>query len=836
MSSRRTLGSLFLVSLFGLSFETFLSRFFALALFSDYSYWVISLALLGYSFGGVLLTLARDHFHRNHELYLFLIPPLLLAAAILAFALLRGNPFNPLQLQNSVLWKSQIGNIFLYYAGLFPVFFLTGTYIGLVFLIGSHEMPKVYAVDLLGAACGAAVILAAMFLLHPYHLPAVMLPILFVVIAANTGASLKSVTVPGGIGALAGSAVLLGFGLYLVVSTSAFSVPDFKKLHAVLGIKGAHVVDSRVSPGGSWLAMDDYTEFDDVSMTNNYGPTIGSPPRTLGLYRDAQRVSSLMRDLPSDHSYLNGSLAFFPYTIRPHPRVLLLGTNGGMRIAESAASGAASGVALEQPGDVFRLVRDRLQKVDPGLQRRAGILLRGGSAFSFLEGGRERFDLIEISSDFLSQDSNNAWSFTTEAVAMYLKSLSRGGILSIPVDISEFNVYCLKVANTIVAALHLRGVDDPGRHVLAYRTAWTCQLLVSNEPFAASDIQGLVAWCSDRSFDTPWYSGIDPASVSVWNDLPPISFEQGEVHVSDTPQDALMIDFVRVFGNDRPLTTEDRFFNLAPSTMDRPDFFSISRLTRIRTLLARLEVLPEREIGYLLNLVVLGQALVLAAIVLLLPLGAGRKAIGQSSGARFMLTRVFFYFAALGFGFFFIELALVKKLSFFLESSTLAFGTVLAGVLVFSGLGSWRAGRFRDNRRRGLVGGLAVIAASLLFFIFGLDPLMRASIGLPLPVRMLIAVLLMAPISLALGRPFALGTSSLAGVSDSLIPWAWAINGAFSVLATPLANILSVTTGWNVVFTLALVLYLSTALSFPQTRRLAISSTTPREPAGSSAR
>ena len=57
MSPRRTLASLFLVSLFGLSFETFLSRFFALALFSDYSYWVISLALLGYSFGGVLLTL-----------------------------------------------------------------------------------------------------------------------------------------------------------------------------------------------------------------------------------------------------------------------------------------------------------------------------------------------------------------------------------------------------------------------------------------------------------------------------------------------------------------------------------------------------------------------------------------------------------------------------------------------------------------------------------------------------------------------------------------------------------------------------------------------------------
>ena len=171
MSPRRTLASLFLVSLFGLSFETFLSRFFALALFSDYSYWVISLALLGYSFGGVLLTLARDHFHRHHELYLFLIPPLLLASAILAFVLLRANPFNPLQLQNEVLWKGQIGNIFLYYAGLFPVFFLTGTYIGLVFLICSHEIPE-------GVRAGPARRSLRRrrdpgrdVPLHPYHLP-----------------------------------------------------------------------------------------------------------------------------------------------------------------------------------------------------------------------------------------------------------------------------------------------------------------------------------------------------------------------------------------------------------------------------------------------------------------------------------------------------------------------------------------------------------------------------------------------------------------------------------------------------------------------------------------
>jgi hypothetical protein len=210
MSRRRSLGSLFLVSLFGLSFETFLSRYFAVALFSDYSYWVISLALLGYSFGGVFLTLFRDHFHRNSALYLLLIPPLLLAASTLAFVMLRANPFNPLELQNSVLWKGQVRHIFSYYAALFPVFFLTGGFIGLNFLVWSDSMPRVYAVDLLGAAGGSALVLAAMFFVHPYHLPAVMLPILFVVIVLNTTGYFAQMANVRPLAIIAGGAVQIG--------------------------------------------------------------------------------------------------------------------------------------------------------------------------------------------------------------------------------------------------------------------------------------------------------------------------------------------------------------------------------------------------------------------------------------------------------------------------------------------------------------------------------------------------------------------------------------------------------------------------------------------------
>jgi hypothetical protein len=606
--------------------------------------------------------------------------------------------------------------------------------------------------------------------------------------------------------------------MYTVLSVSSLAVPDFKKLHSVLGIASSRIVASRVSPAGAWLTMDDYTEYDDVSMTNNYGASDAvSPPRTLGLYRDAARVAPLPREIPKDFSYVQGSLPYFPYVIRPRPAVLLVGTNGGMKIMESAHSGARSGVALEQPGDIYQVVEERLRGLDPRFEQTWGFALQRGTIFSLPRGLQQRFDIIDVAGDFLSQDSNNSWSFTTDAMALYLRSLTPGGILSIPVDMSEFDVYALKMVNTVASALTATGVADPSSNVLVYRTAWTCQILASNKPFSKADIAGLVSWCGDRSFDTSWYPGIDPGTISVWNDLPPVSFQEGEVQVSQTAQDALMDDLVTLFHKGSP--SASTFFNLSPSTMDRPDFTSISRLSKIRTLLARIQVLPEREISYLLNLVILGQALILALLVLFLPLGAGRRVMRRHAEARALLPRVFLYFSAIGFGFFFIELGLIDKLSFFLDSATLSFGTVLAGMLVFSGLGSWRAARFGARAHRGLLGGLIVIAASLAFMLFGLDPLMQACIGLPLALKALIAIAIMAPLSFALGRPFALGTSALGIYSDSLVPWAWAINGAFSVVATPLANILSESSGWVVVLVVALALYLSTALSFPGERK-----------------
>ena len=65
---------LFLVSLAAVGYETALTRYFAVAKWSEYGYWVISNVLAGFAFSGVAMALARDVFGHAPEAWWLTIP------------------------------------------------------------------------------------------------------------------------------------------------------------------------------------------------------------------------------------------------------------------------------------------------------------------------------------------------------------------------------------------------------------------------------------------------------------------------------------------------------------------------------------------------------------------------------------------------------------------------------------------------------------------------------------------------------------------------------------------------------------------------------------------
>ena len=217
-------------------------------------------------------------------------------------------------------------------------------------------------------------------------------------------------------------------------------------------------------------------------------------------------------------------------------------------------------------------------------------------------------------------------------------------------------------------------------------------------------------------------------------------------------------------------------------------------LNSLGTLLRRLEILPQGEIGGLVNLAVLAQAAVIAVLVLLVPLAAPRRLRAGSAG----LLRAAVYFPALALGFLFIEIALIERASFWLNDRTSGFAMVLTGMLVFSGLGSMAADRLAVAPRMAMAGAALVVLAWCAAVLAGLQPLMLATLDWPWLARAGLVLAVLAPVSLALGLPFPLGLARVG--NGGVLPWAWGLNGAFSVVATPLANLVAREAGPRTIF------------------------------------
>ena len=797
--------ALFLVSLATVGYETALTRYFAVAKWSEYGYWVISIVMVGFALSGVVLALWRDAFAGRAPALMAATPAALVLTAAVGYHFTTTNPFNPLQLQNPATWQPQIWNIAGYYAALLPFFFLAGLFISLSFVRYADRIGRVYAFDLTGAGAGAASVLAAMYGVHAFGLvPLLLIPLALAAFFVSGSHRLKAIV--AAVLALAAAEAAL-----LLHDDATYN--DFKAIYAPLHTPNARVIAQVNTPRGDYALLDDFTERVDTDISNNAAMLgVEGPPRTYGLYRDGNRIAALPKRQPVASEYANAALDALPYELIPRARVMLAGASGGFRAAEVRRLGASQIRVLEPEPELFAIMRRGLGPVPPAdTTPRVHIIGSGPLA----DTQRGVYDVVDLTADFLDAAATNATAFTKEAIASYLRILAPEGMVSIPVSIRDFPVYALRMLATVRAALLSAGIDDPAAHVIVYRSAWNVRILVSRDGWSAARIAAARKFCDDRSFDMSWYPGMNVTAArdGIYNDLPAVSFDKGQVE-SSGPDDAIADEARAVLsGRKSPSGAQ---FNLSPITLDQPFFYAVLRLDRIRTILKRLEILPQAEVGALVNLAVLAQAVVIAVLVLLVPLVAPRRLRTPEAG----LARAVVYFPALALGFLFIEIYLIEKASFWLGDRTNGFALVLTGMLMFSGLGSLRSDRFRGRPRLAMAVVAAIVLTWSLAAFLLLEPMILATLDWPFAARAGLLLALIAPVSVALGLPFPLGLNQ-AGTAGFL-PWAWGLNGAFSVVATPLANLIAREAGFSRVLLCAAVLYAIALATFPSMRKSSV--------------
>lgn len=807
----RALLPLFLIAFAAVGVEIALTRYFAVASWSEYGYWIISIAMTGFAVSGVVMVLGRGAFLRHAAWLLPALPLAMVPAGALGWIAVTLNAFNPLALQNWETAGDQLWAILGYYAALFPFFFLAGLAVSLNFVVHARDVGRVYAFDLLGAGLGAAVALGLMWLLHPFLLVPALLP------ALALAAALTPARRPG---ALAGGAVLvLAASLAAIAGFAAPTVSEYKPIFAPLNVPDSRTLAEIRSPRGLYQLLDNFTERADTDLSNNAGQMgVPAPPRAFGLYRDGARIAPLPRER-AEASYARATLDSAPYALVQAPRVLLFGASGGFRIAELLALGAAQIDVVEPEPVIFEALSRGLGPV-PAFEgnpawRTATFdippvrLLREHP----LRAGGSGYGVIDIAGDFLGADETNRHLYTVEAMAGLIGRLAPDGLLSVPIAIRELPVYAVRVLATLREALRRAGVADPAAHVVVYRSAWNLRVLVSRAPWPEARLAALRAYAEERSFDlsfAPGYDALAPGRT-IWNDLPAVSLEAGTMSSRAEASDAVAEDAARIMAGDPPRDAFDR----TPITADRPWLSPVVRVAGLPAALERMEILPQQEIGLLVNSAVLVQAALLALIVAGLPL-VSRRALAIRTG---LLGRALIYFPALGLGFLLIEIALIEHAALLLGDRVSGFALVLTVMLVCSGLGSMLAGRYAPNPRRGLAIAVGVVVAWSLLAVLALPTLLGAALDLPVALRVVAVVVAVAPLAVALGLPFPLGLDRFQAEGPALLPWAWALNGAFSVIATPLANLLGHAEGLSALLLGGILCYGATILTMPDSQR-----------------
>jgi SAM-dependent methyltransferase len=790
-----------LISAAILAYEVLLARLFSIIQWYHFAYMVISIALLGYGASGTFIALVRERLMPRAQAAFALFAALFGLSAIVCFALAQRLPFNPLE----IVWDPTQLLLLLAMYGLLTVpFFCGASCIGLAFACSDLPVGRIYRADLLGAGAGALGIVALLFAIMP---DAALRAIGALALAAAALASLAEGR-PGR--RRAPVLVIVALALpALPQAWTALQLSPYKGLRQALQVPGAVIETERSSPLGLLSAVRSPT------IPFRYVPGLSlnnliEPPAQIGVFTDGDGISPITAfdgDL-APLAYLDLTTSALPYHLLERPEVLILGAGGGSDVLSAVWHGAARIDAVELNPQFASLVRDTYGEFAGRLYDRPEVQVHIAEARGFVAGSGRAYDLIALplldsfAGGAGAASLQTSFIYTVEAIGIYLDHLKPGGYLAItrwlklpPRD----SLKLLLTAIEAIEALEARGVSDPGQQIALIRGWDSTVLLVKNGTLSARDVEHIRAFAQERSFDAIAYPGIPEREVNQFNVLQQPYFYEGAK---------------ALLGPEPARFVEDYKFDLRPATDDRPyffDFFTWRALPEIASLAAQSGP-ALLDWGYLILFATLVQAVLVSALLVLLPLwlwSPTRLPVAER-------WRVGLYFVLIGLAFLFVEIASIQRFTLFLSHPLYAIAVVLAGFLVFAGIGSGlTAGLEQRVQARGgpgaLVLAIGAIAILSIAYVFGLPPLFERLMALPDAAKIVLSLALIAPLALFMGMPFPLVLARLKAQAPDFVPWAWGINGCASVASAILATLLTMTLGAHAVVLIAALLYLLAA-------------------------
>jgi SAM-dependent methyltransferase len=613
---------------------------------------------------------------------------------------------------------------------------------------------QIYAADLAGAAIGTIVSIALLSLL-------------------------------GAVDALLVTAAIIGWGGWLleprgsrVAALSAMAAGALTLLSIANGVTGVVDLDVRAMQSGK--PMTDllgsagqvvFSRWDAFARTDVVAPQDRNDLKYVFIDGGAGAAMFQADEELSSSVPLTRDIGFFPFHSGPAGEVLAIGPGGGRDVLLSLMGGATRVTAVEVNPGTVEAVR-RFSAFNGSIYNRKDVEVVVDEGRSYLKRTAKQYDTIYLSLAMTQTAERSGYAlaenylYTVEAMKDYLDHLKPGGQLVFKLHESWDLERTIRTAMQTLEeegipndhlSQHMMAVAEPMAHAAHESSLMYPLLMIRRDGYTPDQVQHHLAAADELSYQLLYLPGV--------GGLGPLAGVQAS-------------------GEQTPKAGLSGFEDNSPTVDDRPFFYLNSKIPPM-------------------------PALILLAVACLLGMATMRRLPKSTPEQVVPLRLSLTYFAALGLAFMLVEVVLIQKLTLFLGHPTIAITTVLFSLLVSSAVGSYLSARGRGHMN--LPAASALAAGILVLAYTQLIPMVEARFfSSSTPERVLVAVLLVAPIGTLMGIPFPGGLRSLSRQTPALLPpLAWAANGFASVFGSASGIIIAVVFGFNSTLLVGGVAYLA---------------------------
>ncbi len=767
-----------------LMIELALTRIFSVTMYYHFAFLAISIALFGLSASGVYVYVLRRVFERRSTASLLTTHSLLFAGVtVLSLAALVR-----IRVGLNYSHENLLKMIAIYTLAALP-FFSGGAVISLAITRLSTRVNVVYAADLIGAAAGCLLLLP---LLNRFGAPGVVL------LAAVLGGAAALLFSPAR--TLARTAL---------VAAAAVGIPGLLQLSgsAPFDVSNTKGHDADTVLFAKWNSFSRVAVYDrshgDWSLSSKYQ---GAKPETRFMDIDSAASTPIVRfdgDL-SKVEYLKYELTGLAYHLvgsvsggregfsdessenpsrPPDPMTaLVIGPGGGRDLLTALLFGASQVDGVEvNPIIANDVMLGQFRTFSGSIYQNAQVNVIVDDGRSFIRRSNQRYDVIQASLvDTWAATAAGAYTltentlYTKEAFEDYYDHLTDRGMLTI----TRWVFDGLRLVSLAQAACESRGCSAAD-HMAIVQQERVATFLLKKTPFTPDDVEQLRRTSENLGF-TVLYA---PGQRDATNDYAKL-----------------------VLASDRQAFYESYHHDVAPTTDNRPFFFHTTKIKdQFQTAFGR-SMLFGNGLSALMTLMAIS-----ATFVTLFVVGPLLVSGSELRGSRWPLWLA--YFGMLGAGFMLIEVALLQRFVLLLGHPVYSLTVTLFSVLLGTGIGSLISRRVSDaSLPRTLQLVLLGIVGVALLAIFALPPIIRFSISASHAMRIALTVCLITPAGVLMGMPLPGGIRLMTANHSALVPWAWGMNGALSVIGATLAVFMAMNWGFSVTLTAGGAIYLAAAV------------------------